>query len=337
MSLARPLVAVTMGDPAGIGPEIVVKALVSGEIQKVCRPIVIGSLSYLRWTAEVLGVQAPFTAIGDLTGPEPRDLIEIIDIDNIQPGQVALGLVSAKAGKVAMEYVKCAAESCLRGDAAAMATAPINKEAINRAGYQEPGHMEYLARLTGASQHATMLATGPLRVVHLSTHVPLSQACALVTKERVIARLELVDREFRKWGMARPRIGVAALNPHGGEGGLLGREEIEQIVPAVQEAKARGIDARGPFPADSIFVKALAGELDVVLAMYHDQGHIPIKVHGFEASISVALGLPIIRTSVDHGTAFDIAGKGIANPRSLIEAIKVAALIAQGRWLHKSS
>jgi 4-hydroxythreonine-4-phosphate dehydrogenase len=185
--------------------------------------------------------------------------------------------------------------------------------------------MDFLARVTGTREHATMLTTKGLRVVHLTTHYDLLEACRRVTKDRVLARVRLTDRSFRGWGFAQPRIGVAALNPHGGEGGLLGRAEIEEIAPAVAQANAEGIDARGPFPADSIFNRAIAGEFDVVLAMYHDQGHIPIKVHGFAESVSVALGLPFIRTSVDHGTAFDIAGKGVADETSMIEAIIAAA------------
>ena len=186
------------------------------------------------------------------------------------------------------------------------------------------GHLEFLARLTNATEYAGMLVTGPLRVVHLTTHHSLIQACDLVTRERILARLKLTHHSFQQWGFEHPRIGVAALNPHGGEGGLFGTEEIEQIMPAVKEAQALGIDARGPFPADSIFHRAINGEFDVVIAMYHDQGHIAIKVHGFEKSVAVSLGLPFIRTSVDHGTAFDIAGKGTADPQSLEEAIKVA-------------
>jgi 4-hydroxythreonine-4-phosphate dehydrogenase len=213
-------------------------------------------------------------------------------------------------------------------------TAPINKEATRLGGYGDVGHLEFLARLTHAREYATMLVSGLLRVVHLTTHYSLKEACALVTKERILARLKLTDSEFKKWGVTRPRIGVAAMNPHGGEGGLFGSEEITQILPAVKAAQAVGIDARGPFPADSIFTRALNGEFDVVLAMYHDQGHIAIKVHGFEQSISVALGLPFIRTSVDHGTAFDIAGKGIANGKGMEAAVKMGVSLVEGKILN---
>jgi 4-hydroxythreonine-4-phosphate dehydrogenase len=223
-----------------------------------------------------------------------------------------------------MEYITEAARLTLEGKVKALVTTPINKEATKQAGYEDVGHLEFLARLTGATEYATMLVTGPLRVVHLTTHHSLRRACDFVTRERILARLKLTHNSFRKWGIEHPRIAVAALNPHAGEGGLFGTEEVEEITPAIKDAQDLAIDAIGPFPADSVFNRAIGGEFDVVLALYHDQGHIPIKVYGFERSVSVALGLPLVRTSVDHGTAFDIAGKGIANPQSLEEAIKVA-------------
>ncbi len=219
------------------------------------------------------------------------------------------------------------------GEVKALVTAPISKEATILAGCGELGHLELLARATGATEYATMLVSDSLRVVHLSTHHSLRNACDLVTKERVLAKLKLTLQSFKEWGIEHPRIAVAALNPHAGEGGLLGSEEFEEIAPAIKEAKDLAIDASGPFPADSIFTRALNGEFDVVLAMYHDQGHIPIKVHGFQQSVSVALGLPFIRTSVDHGTAFDIAGKGIADSQSLEEAIKLAVRLSEGKRL----
>jgi 4-hydroxythreonine-4-phosphate dehydrogenase len=228
-----------------------------------------------------------------------------------------------------MEYIAKATELTLAGEVKALVTTPINKEATKLAGYQDIGHLEYLARITGAPEYATMLVTGPLSVVHLTTHYSLKDACKLITKERILAKLKLTHDSFLKWGVKQPRIAVAGLNPHAGEGGLFGSEEIEEIEPAVKEARHLGIDAQGPFPADSVFNRAINGEFDVVLALYHDQGHIPIKVYGFERSVSIALGLPFIRTSVDHGTAFDIAGKGIANPESLTEAIKTAVKLIE--------
>jgi 4-hydroxythreonine-4-phosphate dehydrogenase len=274
----------------------------------------------------------PVDGVDDLQGR--YGTIDLLDLHNLNPEEVITGKVCVACGKAAMEYITIAAELAFKNKVKAMVTAPINKEATKQAGYGDIGHLEFLARISHTTEYATMLVSGTLRVVHLTTHYSLKDAGSLVTKERILARLKLTFESFRTWGIPGPRIGVAALNPHGGEGGLFGPEEIEQIIPAVKEARNLGIDARGPFPADSIFVRAIGGEFDVVLAMYHDQGHIPVKVHGFENSISVALGLPFVRTSVDHGTAFDIAGKGIANCQSLEEAIKMAVNLIEGKLLN---
>jgi 4-hydroxythreonine-4-phosphate dehydrogenase len=314
-----------MGDAAGVGPEVIVKALQKEQIYSICSPIVVGEAGILKDTISLVKSPLklhPVKTVADLEGR--YGVIDLLDLHNLDRREVVVGQVCKACGKAAMEYISKATELALQGEVQAVVTAPINKEATKQAGYGDVGHLEFLARLTGATEYATMLVTGKLRVVHLTTHHSLRDACSLVTKERVLARLKLTHDSFQKWGFERPCIGVAALNPHGGESGLFGAEEIEQIAPAVKEAQGLGIDARGPFPADSIFTRAIGGEFDVVLAMYHDQGHIPIKVHGFEMSVSVALGLPFIRTSVDHGTAFDIAGKGIADSRSLEEAIKTA-------------
>jgi 4-hydroxythreonine-4-phosphate dehydrogenase len=232
-----------------------------------------------------------------------------------------------------MEYLEMAMQLAMNHEITAMVNAPINKEATMLAGYTGLGHLEYMAQATRTKTYATMLATGNLRCVHLTTHYSLKEACDRVKKDFILSRLILTDESFRQWGFGKPVIGVAALNPHAGENGMFGREEIEEITPAVKEAVRLGIDARGPFPADSIFNRALKGEFDVVLVMYHDQGHIAVKVHGFEKSVSVALGLPFLRTSVDHGTAFDIAGKGIATAESIEEAIKTAVWLSQGKGL----
>jgi 4-phospho-D-threonate 3-dehydrogenase / 4-phospho-D-erythronate 3-dehydrogenase len=260
-------------------------------------------------------------------------VIDLIDLHNLDEGQVTLGRISSACGKAAVEFIYKAAEMARQGEVSAMVTAPINKEATRQAGWGELGHLELLARYSGAVEYATMLVSGPLSVVHLTTHYSLKEALQYVTHERISARLNLIERSFREWGHDNPRMAVAALNPHGGEGGILGKEEIEEIAPAIKAAVAGGIDARGPYPADSVFLRAIAGEFDVVLALYHDQGHIPVKVYGFEKSYSVALGLPFIRTSVDHGTAFDIAGKGIAQSVSMLEAIKAAVNLVQKKPL----
>ena len=330
---SRPIIVITMGDPCGIGPEVVAKALASEDVHKNSLPLVIGSAAVLQDAIRATGVslsgrvvRSPEDALGEV------GVVNILDQENLVPGSVALGEVSAVAGKASMEWVLTAAELAQSGQVQAIVTAPINKEASALAGYKDVGHMEVFQRLSGAKDVATMLMSGPLRVVHMTTHKTLRRAPDFVTRENVIAKLELTHSYFRQWGFEKPRIGVAALNPHASDGGLLGTEEEEHISPAIEEARSRGIEVWGPVPADTIFHQAIKGMYDVVIAMYHDQGHIPIKVYGFEKSISVNLGLPFIRTSVDHGTAFDIAGKGIADDQSMREAIRVAvSLASRGR------
>ena len=333
MTAERPVIALTMGDAAGIGPEVIVKALQSRSIYGVARPLVVGSSIVMQDAIDLVKSPLKLHIITDTTDIAGEyGIIDLIDLCNIRREDVAIGQVCPACGKAAMEYIAEAVRLILSGQVQALVTAPINKEATRLAGYGEVGHLEYLAALTGTKEYATMLVSGPLRVVHLTTHYALKEACNYVTRENILARLRLTHDSFRNWGTEHPRIAVAALNPHGGESGLFGREEIEEITPAIEDARRLAIAAMGPFPADSVFNRAIAGEFDVVLAMYHDQGHIPVKVHGFEKSISVALGLPFVRTSVDHGTAFDIAGKGIADSQSMVEAIKVAAgLVSEGR------
>jgi len=323
-----------MGDAAGIGPEVIVKALLSEQTYKLCQPLVVGEGVAMRKAVELVGKPVKLHAVETVTEMQGQfGTIDLLDLHNLDEKEVIMGQVCKVCGKAAVDYIMKAARLVQEGQVKALVTAPISKEATRLAGYGELGHLELLAHATGATEYATMLVSGRLRVVHLSTHHSLRNACELVTREHILARLKLTHQSFKEWGIEQPHIAVAALNPHAGEGGLLGSEEIEEISPAIQEAKDLGIAASGPFPADSVFNRALSGEFDVVLAMYHDQGHIPIKVHGFEQSVSVALGLPFIRTSVDHGTAFDIAGKGIANPRSLEEAIKLAARLSQEKRL----
>ncbi len=330
VEINRPVIAITLGDAAGIGPEVVAKALAAEEVHDICRPLVIGERSVLQKALDLTGV---FACINRVSSPvEARfrcGIIDLVDLHNLDEQQVTIGRVSSACGKASVEYVLHAAGMAERGEISAIVTAPINKESTRQAGLGELGHLELLARYTGSKEYATMLVSGGLRTVHLTTHYSLKEALEYVTREKILARLNLINRSFSQWGFRRPRIAVAALNPHGGEGGILGSEEIEEILPAVREAAAKGIDARGPFPADTVFVRAIEGEFDVVLALYHDQGHIPVKVYGFDKSYSVALGLPFIRTSVDHGTAFDIAGKGIAQATSMVEAIKAAAALCR--------
>jgi 4-phospho-D-threonate 3-dehydrogenase / 4-phospho-D-erythronate 3-dehydrogenase len=328
----KPLLAVTMGDPAGIGPEVVLKALARPEVHECCRPLVVGSAGALRRTLAWLNVPLRLQVLSQPAEAEfAPGTACVLEACEPAAADVPLGQVSAAAGRAAMLSILAAVDLVRSGQAAALVTAPINKEATKLAGYQDIGHLELLARLTASTEYATMLATKGLRVVHLTTHHELIEACRRVTMERVLARLRLTDRSFRAWGFVQPRIAVAALNPHAGEGGLFGRAELDEIGPAVAAAVAEGIDARGPLPADSVFNRAIAGEFDAVLAMYHDQGHIPIKVHGFAESVSVALGLPLVRTSVDHGTAFDIAGRGVADELSMVESLRTAAALASGQ------
>jgi len=339
----KPIVGITMGDVAGIGPEIIAKALSLKETYEVCRPLVIGDARSMIKAQRIAGTSLKTNPIQRVSEARfAHGFMDILDLHNVDVDEIKMGEVNAASGRASVEYVERAVELALRGEIDAVVTAPINKEAINRAGYDYAGHTEILAHLTQSKEYAMMLVAGPLRVVHVTTHVSLKKACQLITKERVFAAIRLAHQAIQKIGIKRPRVAVAALNPHRGEGGLFGKEEITQIAPAVEEAKNLGWDVVGPLPADTVFVKARGGAFDVVVAMYHDQGHIPVKLAGLEwreeekrwtavGGVNVTLGLPILRTSVDHGTAYGKAGKGTANPQSLIEAIKTAARMAEAR------
>lgn len=325
----RPVVAITMGDPAGVGPEVVVKALARGEVWECCRPLVVGDAGVMRQAVALVAVSLAIHAITDAADahfdPAAPD---VLDLANVDPAAWQPGRVSMAAGRAAVEYIERAVGLVQSGQANAIATGPINKAALQAAGVPYIGHTELLAALARTERVTTMLATGNLRVVHVTRHVPLKDVAMYVTCENVLETIRLTDEGLRRMGFERPRLAVAALNPHGGDNGLLGREEIEVIGPAVEAACAEGIEAVGPIPADSVFFRAIRGEFDVVVAMYHDQGHIPIKTHGFERSVTVTLGLPFVRTSVDHGTAFDIAWQGKASEESMVEAIRLAARMA---------
>jgi 4-hydroxythreonine-4-phosphate dehydrogenase len=330
----KPIVAITMGDPCGIGPEVVAKALSFEEIYALCNPIVVGSAWCMEQAVKL--VRSPLRVRRqDFTTKLGIDAntIDVIDPINLNPDDVTPGQISPTCGRAAMEWVSLAAKMAIASQVDAIATAPINKEAASLAGFKAIGHMELLQELSGSPTVATMLMSGRLRVVHLTTHKPLSQAVEYVTKERILSFLELTHHTFAKWGMPRASIGVAALNPHASDGGVLGHEEASEIIPAVKMAQKKGINATGPIPADIVFHQAIRGSYDVVLAMYHDQGHIPIKVYGFDKSITANLGLPFVRTSVDHGTAFDIAGKGVATHSSMLEAINLAVCLSTGNGL----
>ena len=325
----RPLVAITMGDPAGIGAEVTAKALQDDWVYEKCRPFVVGSAAAMSAALDLIGSDCRAGAVHDIADVSGRrGAIDVLDLENLDFSQIEYGAVSADAGRASVEWILRAGELAASGQVAAIATAPINKEACSLAGHKDIGHMEIFQRQTQAPNVATMLMARTLRVVHLTTHRSLRVACDYVTRENVLGKIELTDRCFREWGFAAPRIGVAALNPHASDGGLLGDEEAEQIAPAVQDARRGGVDATGPIPADTVFNQAIDGRFDAVIAMYHDQGHIPIKVHDWAKSVSVNLGLPFVRTSVDHGTAFDIAGEGVADAESMLESIRVAVSLA---------
>ncbi len=330
---ARPRIAITMGDPSGIGPEVVAKALNSPEVATLADCIVIGNAAVLHAALAAAGSTRDIAAITEPSDLVPATAVGIIDLDGSEGSTFPIGKLNTESALVAHLWIERAARLCLSREVDAMVTAPINKEALRMAGIMETGHQEVLQRLSGADHVATMLVSGTLRCMHLSTHKPLRDACAFVTRANVLRAIELTNTHFLRWGFATPRIAVAALNPHASDGGLIGREELDEIAPAIAGARAKGINATGPHPADSVFNHALDGRFDVVIVMYHDQGHIAIKVHGFAESVSVNLGLPFIRTSVDHGTAFDIAGKGIADATSMIEAIRLAATLATGSRL----
>ncbi|GAA1179589.1 4-hydroxythreonine-4-phosphate dehydrogenase PdxA [Pseudonocardia alaniniphila] len=324
-----PLLGLTVGDPAGIGPEVTVKAAGDPRVA-VARLLAIGSLEALRAAAAVVP-DAP--ALRAVSSPgEARFEPGTLDVLPV-PSDVAVpvGQLSAEAGQIAFEGVELAVSLALAGEIDGIVTAPLNKEAIALAGHPYPGHTEILADLTGTTDFAMMLTALKLRVVHVTTHVGIRTMLERVTTERVLTTIRLAHAALRDMGIDKPTVGVAGLNPHAGEGGLFGDEEAQVITPAIEQAKAEGIAASGPWPADTLFGRAVAGDFDVAIAMYHDQGHIAVKVLGFETGVNATIGLPIVRTSVDHGTAFDIAGTGKAGADSLVEAITVGAAMAQAR------
>ncbi|MDA0264243.1 MAG: 4-hydroxythreonine-4-phosphate dehydrogenase PdxA [Chloroflexi bacterium] len=330
----KPAIAITMGDPCGIGPEVVVKAMADPKVYATCRPLVVGNVYAMQQAVSLTGVPLKIQEASDpaAAGQDPG-VIDVVDIHNLNPEDITVGQINPTCGKAAMEWVTKAGELALAGVVDALATAPLNKEAASLAGYKSIGHMELLQELSKTKTVATMLMAKNLRVVHLSTHRSLRLACDLVKKDRILEYVKLTHESFVKFGFPSPKIGVAALNPHGSDGGLLGDEEAQEIAPAVEAARSQGINAIGPVPADIIFHQAIQDQYDVVVCMYHDQGHIPVKVYGFEESITANLGLPFVRTSVDHGTAFDIAGKGVASHESMEECIRLAVALAQGNGL----
>jgi 4-phospho-D-threonate 3-dehydrogenase / 4-phospho-D-erythronate 3-dehydrogenase len=339
--MTHPHLAITMGDPAGIGPEIIIKAceklrarIEAGDL----RLLIIGSGAALKNAAAQLGANLDIAEVraADKNWPNLCFLQADAEGEPIRPG-----VLTADGGRFAFKAVEQGVRLTQAGRIGGIVTAPLNKEALNKAGYHYPGHTEMLAELTGVKGSVMMLAHGNMRVSHVSTHVALEDVPKRLTPERLRYVIDLTDKALRGLGLERPKIAVAALNPHAGEGGLFGRQDIDVSAPTIGKAVADGLNVIGPVPGDTVFVKLRAGQYDAVIAMYHDQGHIPVKLLGFEvdpatgrwqelSGVNITLGLPIIRTSVDHGTAFDIAGKGIANERSLIEAIEYAERLATG-------
>lgn len=327
----KPIIAITMGDPAGVGPEIVAKIAQEDELFSFCRPLLIGSADIMRKIVHDLRFEVAVRRIETVSNADPKPgTVEVFDV-GIGLADHAWGVPNAATGHAAVDYVKQAVALAHAGQIEAIVTAPISKAAMNAAGFRYAGHTELLADLTHTMDYGMLFVGGGLRVMLVTIHVALENVPSLVTRESVLASIRLAHRAMRYFGMPRPRIGIAALNPHAGEGGLFGAEEQERILPAVQQARREGIDASEPIPADTLFHQARNKQYDVVVAMYHDQGLAPLKMLAFGNSVNVTVGLPIIRTSVDHGTAFDIAGKGVASLSSLMEAARLAAKMALHR------
>jgi 4-hydroxythreonine-4-phosphate dehydrogenase len=333
---SAPLLGVSMGDPASIGPEVTVKAIANPAVTRHCRPVVIGDAGVIQNAIELCGLDLTMNVIDAVAKAEFADgIINVFDLANVDREALQSGEISAMCGQAAFEYVVKVIELALANEIDGTITGPINKEAINLAGHKFGGHTEIYAEYTGSKKVAMLLVEENLRVIHVSTHVSLREACDRVKTPRILEVIELIDEACKKLGIAKPRIGVAGLNPHSSDGGLFGTEEKEEILPAIQEARARGYDVDGPVPSDTLFPKAIGGVYDGCVAMYHDQGHIPFKVVGFNwdsgsqkmssvRGVNITLGLPIIRTSVDHGTAMEIAGQNIASSDAMVLAIDYA-------------
>ena len=327
-----PLITITMGDPAGIGPEIILKTLLRDDIYKVCRPIVLGDIDVLRmvskkiWSLSFNVIATPSQVTGN------PGLVDVISVSNLKRDSFIPGQPTVDGGKAMVDYIVKAVDLDKDDQVSAMVTCPINKELMHRAGYRFDGHTELLAKLTNTKDYVMMLVGNRLRVSLVTIHCALKEVPQRLNKGLILKTIKITYRALEEdFAIKRPHVAVAGLNPHAGEAGLFGLEDKEIIRPAVEEAKDDGLLVDGPFPPDTIFYHAINGKFDAVVAMYHDQGLIPVKLLNFSDSVNITLGLPIIRTSVDHGTAYDIAGKGVADPSSLIAAIKMAAEIVRAR------
>ncbi|QKS72627.1 4-hydroxythreonine-4-phosphate dehydrogenase PdxA [Paenalkalicoccus suaedae] len=329
--MTKPILAITMGDAAGVGPEIIIKSLAHQHVYETSTPIVVGDAKRLEHAAQLTKSDAKINVINEVSEAIGEvGTIDCIDLALI-PKDLAFGEVSPIAGDAAYRYIEKSVDLAMKGEIHAIATAPLNKEALHKGGHLFPGHTEILADLTGTKDYAMMLTSPKLKVIHLTTHVGLIKAIEMINPERTYNVIKLAHDALTRAGIKNPSVAVCGINPHAGENGLFGNgEEEEKLMPGIERAKAEGIDASGPHPADTLFFRAGRGDFDIVVACYHDQGHGPIKVLGLEAGVNITVGLNsgVIRTSVDHGTAFDIAGKNIADERSMLEAIKSAVELA---------
>lgn len=344
---AKPIIAITMGDPASIGPEIAIKALLNQSVYDHCRPVLVGDAVVFNDIIDRLQLKASINVIRKVKEAQfEYGKLDVIDLQLTDIKLLKLGEISAMAGNASFQAVKKVIELALSGEVDATVTGPINKKSINEAGHEFAGHTEIYAHYTGTKKYAMLLVEEAMKVIHVSTHVSLRQACDLVKKDRIIEVIELLHNGIKQLGDQNVKIGVAGLNPHAGDSGLFGWEDDQEIKPAVEEAKRLGYDVEGPVPADTLFSKAATGYYGGVVAMYHDQGHIPFKLTGFRwnaqkkqmdsvKGVNITMGLPIIRTSVDHGTAFEIAGKGVASPDAMLLAIESAVQLSKNKVAEK--
>ncbi|QJD97268.1 4-hydroxythreonine-4-phosphate dehydrogenase PdxA [Mucilaginibacter robiniae] len=341
----KPIIGITMGDPASIGPEIAVKALLNDEIYAICQPLLVGDAGVFRHIVQKLNLPVTINTISSVQEAQYKQgTIDVLDLHNVDIDKLEFGVVSPMAGNAAFESVTKVIELALAGEIDATVTGPLNKKSMNEAGHHFAGHTEIYAQYTGTKKYAMLLVEDNLKVIHVSTHVSLRQACDLVKKDRIVEVIELLHNGLISLGETNLKIGVAGLNPHAGDSGLFGTEDDQEIAPAVEQARQLGYDVEGPVPPDTLFSKAATGYYGGVVAMYHDQGHIPFKLSGFKwnpekqqmdsvKGVNITMGLPIIRTSVDHGTAFEIAGKGIASPDAMVLAIESAVQLAKNKAL----
>lgn len=342
MHKTRPILGISAGDPAGIGPEVTLKALCKPHIYDMCQPVLVCSKSILEATMADCGLSLQIECVNEDNLAESGNqygVVRLVDLDNVDMQKFQYGQVSSMCGNASFEYVAKVIEMAQKGRIQATVTGPINKEALRAGGHQYAGHTEIYATLTKTRDYAMMLMDGGFRVSHVSTHCSLREACERTQKERIMTVLKLTHSALEQMGIVHPKIAVSGLNPHAGENGLFGTEEIEEIIPAVEWAQENKMNVDGPWPPDTIFAQLQGGQFDAVVAMYHDQGHIPTKLVGFHydydtgnwtsmSGVNVTLGLPIIRTSVDHGTAFDRAGQNVANPESMVQAIEMAVKLS---------